>query len=454
MTTKTFGINFRNMLKTSIQLDECCGCGGCAQICPTGALTMERNADGFPIPILNSDKCVDCKLCQTVCPINKEALKKLPFNQANFAVAGIHKNVEIADESSSGGAFSAISQAFAKNGDCVFFGAEMLEDFSVKHRKAETLDEIASFRKSKYIPSDTAETFKQAKDFLKKGRRVLFSGTPCQIASLKLFVGEKLQENLLTIDFSCHGVGNPFVWKKYLSDIEKKYGKKIVRFDFRAKSKSLAMYSSQSSRTIFADGSELVKFKDSWFKGFVSALFKRESCKGCPFSQPQRISDITIADFWGIERISGNWNSGKGVSLILLNTQKAICMYDDIATFAKLEKFPFEECLKYNVPLREKVSPHKDCAKFRELLKSSDFETALWQTLGYPTFLQRTTELFLRFFPIRTQHTITRLTKRTTGFVKIVILKVLPKTISSKIMGKWASINGRKYIEEKTENKK
>ena len=146
MATKTFGINFRNMLKTSIQLEECCGCGGCAQICPTGALIMERNADGFPVPILNSEKCVDCKLCQTVCPINKEALKKLPFNQANFAVAGIHKNVEVAGESSSGGAFSAISQAFAKNGDCVFFGAEMLEDFSVIHRKAETLDEIANVR--------------------------------------------------------------------------------------------------------------------------------------------------------------------------------------------------------------------------------------------------------------------------------------------------------------------
>ena len=214
------------------------------------------------------------------------------------------------------------------------------------------------------------------------------------------------------------------------------------------------MYSSQSSRTIFEDGSELVKFKDSWFKGFVSALFKRESCKGCPFSQPQRISDITIADFWGIERISKNWDSGKGVSLILLNTQKAIGMYDDIASFAKLEKFPFEECLKYNIPLRKKVSPHKDCKKFRELLKSSDFETALWQTLGYPTLLQRTTELFLRFFPIRMQHAITRLTKRTTGFVKIVILKVLPKRISSKIMGKWASINGRVYIEENIENKK
>ena len=437
------------MLKTGIQTEQCCGCGACSQICPTGALRMDRNSDGFPVMIFDSEKCVDCKLCQSVCPINSESVKKLTFKQADFAVAGVHKDESVATESSSGGAFSAISQAFAEGGDCVFFGAEMLEDFSVRHRKAESLAEIASFRKSKYIPSETAETFKEAKAFLKQGKLVLFSGTPCQIASLKLFVGEKLQENLLTVDFSCHGVGNPSVWKKYISDIEKKYGKKIVEFDFRAKARSFAMYSSQSSRTIFADGTELVQFKDSWFKGFVSALFKRPSCKYCPFSQPQRISDITIADFWGIERISKKWDSGKGVSLILLNTQKAKDLYGRISNYAKLEKFPFDECLKYNVPLREKVSAHKDSSKFMALLQNNDFETALWQTLGYPTFLQRITSWFLLFFPIRTQHAITRMTKSTTGFVKKVILKVLPKKISSRIMGKWASMNGRIYVEEK-----
>ena len=441
------------MLKTGIVLEDCCGCGACVQMCPKGALQMVFNEDGFPIPSLDSAKCIDCKLCEKVCPINEEAKKNLLFKQADFAVAGRHKDTLVASDSSSGGAFSAIAQAFAKAGNCIFFGAEMLEDFSVKHRKAETLEEISSFRKSKYIPSDTAFTFKEAKEALKQGKRVLFSGTPCQIASLKLFVGEHLQENLLTVDFSCHGVGSPTVWKKYLSDIEKKYGKKIIRYDFRAKSKSLATYSSQSSRIVFDDGTEIVKFKDSWFKGFVSALFKRESCKNCPFSQQYRISDITIADFWGIERISKNWDSGKGVSLILLNSTKAIEMFDDIKTFANLEKFPFDECLKYNIPLREKVYPHKDCAKFKELLKFVDFETALLQTLGKPTFLQRVIELFLRFFPIRIQHSITKLTKSITGFVKIIILKMLPKKIYSKIMSKWASINGRKYVEESSRDK-
>lgn len=435
-----------NILKTGIEFDKCCGCQACVQACPKNALKMVANDDGFLFPTLDSNACIDCKLCAKVCPINEQSLSKLAFNKADSAVASIHKDDQIAQESSSGGAFSAIAQAFCIDGECVFFGAELQEDFSVVHKKAETLAELSAFRKSKYVPSSIENTYAQARNLLKENKRVLFSGTPCQIAGLKLFVGEKLCENLFTVDFSCHGVGSPSIWKTYLANIEKRTGKKIKRFDFRAKSRSFSTYSSQCSRTIFDDGTEIVRFKDPWFKAFVSALFKRSSCKDCPFSQPCRVSDITIADFWGIERISKNWDSGKGVSLMLLNTPKGRALYDNIAKVANVEKFSFEECLKYNVPLREKVVPHPKAKQFKKLLETEDFESALIKILGKPTFLQRATEYFLRLFPIRTQHKITKTTKGFTGSVKIILLKMLPNSVASVVMSKWANLNGRKYI--------
>ncbi|MBE6413390.1 MAG: 4Fe-4S dicluster domain-containing protein [Verrucomicrobiaceae bacterium] len=433
------------MLKTGIDFEKCCGCGACVQACPKKAIVMQKDADGFLFPQIDATLCIDCGLCAKVCPINADAQKALVFNQAQYAVASVHKNKVVAEESSSGGAFTAIAQAFADECECVFFGAEMQEDFSVQHRKAFSIDELSAFRKSKYIPSNTATTFAEAKTFLKEGKYVLFSGTPCQIAGLKLFIGEKLSEKLFTIDFSCHGVGSPNVWKKYIADIEKKYSSKVVKFDFRAKARNFATYSSQSSRITFANGKEIVRFKDPWFKAFVSALFKRSSCKDCPFSQQQRISDATIADFWGIERISKNWNSGRGVSLILLNTPKSQNLFKKISNFADVEKFPFEECLKYNIPLREKVVPHNKSEHFKELLNETDFENALLSVLGKQTILQRLTNSFLMLFPIRTQHTITRLTKSITGGGKILLLKVLPNSVGNVVMKKWAKLNGREF---------
>lgn len=433
------------MLKTGIDFEKCCGCGACVQACPKKAISMQKDADGFLFPEIDATLCVDCGLCAKVCPINTDTQKALVFNQAQYAIASVHKNKIVAEESSSGGAFTAIAQAFADECECVFFGAEMFDDFSVQHRNAFCIEELSAFRKSKYIPSNTANTFAEAKAFLKEGKRVLFSGTPCQIAGLKLFVGEKLSEKLFTIDFSCHGVGSPNVWKKYIADLEKKYASKVVKFDFRAKARNFATYSSQSSRIEFADGRKIVRFKDPWFKAFVSALFKRSSCKDCPFSQQQRVSDITIADFWGIERISKKWNSGKGVSLILLNTPKARDLFEKIVNVAEVEKFPFEECLKYNIPLREKVVPHPKSERFKNLLQEMDFETAMLKVLGKQTFLQRAIGIFLMLFPIRMQHKITKITKYFTGGCKALLLKVLPKSVGNVVMGKWAKLNGREF---------
>ncbi|MBQ6534372.1 MAG: 4Fe-4S binding protein, partial [Opitutales bacterium] len=190
------------MLKTSIEESHCCGCGACAQACPKGALKMSADADGFLYPALDAQKCVNCGLCEKVCPVSESSLKKLAFRRAEKSMAAVSKDKENARESSSGGAFSVLARAFAGNGECAFFGAEALGLFKVEHRAAKNIEDLAAFRKSKYIPSDTKNTFAEAKEILKSGGKVVYSGTPCQIAALKLFVGEKLWENLFCIDFS------------------------------------------------------------------------------------------------------------------------------------------------------------------------------------------------------------------------------------------------------------
>lgn len=432
------------MLKTGIEKSDCCGCGACYQICAANAFTMKRDSDGFEYPVLDKTRCADCERCKTVCPINTSSLERLKFSRAENALAVVHKDAEILRRSSSGGAFSATVDAIAEKSPCRIFGAEACGLFEIRHRYVSSASETAVFAKSKYIPSNTLKTFSEAKEFLSRGETVIYSGTPCQIAALKLFVGERLSENLFTIDFSCHGVGSPYSLGKYLSDIESRFGKKIKKFDFRMKSRRLMAFSSQASRLIFDDGSERIRFRDPWFKGFVAALYKRPSCAKCPFSRSERISDITLADFWGIERISKNLDSGKGVSLLLANTEKGRSILPDMKKTAHTETFPFEECTKYNIPLREKVVPNPHSQKFKKLLQDGlPFEYSLRKVLGRPTFLMKTVSLIMDCLPVRVGHSVKRRTKIFTGKVKKLILSILPERLSAIILSKWANMNGR-----------
>ncbi len=436
-------MNTETLLKTNIPESLCCGCGACVQICPKKAMTMQPDAEGFLRPVLNEDLCISCGICAKTCPMNDESRAALKYNTSKESYACIHKEKTVAAESSSGGAFTAIAEAFC-DGEYLVFGAQWGDDFYVYHSSASDVKNLSKFRKSKYIPSDTKQTFAEAKQALKEGKKVLFTGTPCQIAGLKLFVGEKLSENLLTIDFSCHGVGNPSIFKRYVKEIGEAKNKKVTGYEFRFKARSLSAYSCVSSRFTFEDKTHLVRYKDPWFRGFVSALFKRESCYSCPFAKIARISDLTIADYWGIERISKNFNSGKGVSLLLANTPKGESVLSKLPNNMTLEAFSLESCLTYNIPLNHKVERTPKTAIFRKNLENNSVEESILNALGRPTKLQIIVETFLRLFPIRLAHKITRTTKRFTGFVKTCIIKVLPAKMREKILNKWAEANGRK----------
>ena len=305
----------------------CCGCGACAQACPTGCIAMKEDEEGFLYPSIDREKCVNCGKCEEVCPIlqvdrkkeNKEGLFEEPF-----AVGGWHRDQNVRNASSSGGAFSLFANEILKQGGVVF-GAAM-NGCVVEHTSAVNEEELAKQRGSKYVQSRIGTAYQQVKKYLEEGRKVLFSGTPCQTAGLVSFLGRK-HENLWLVDFICHGVPSPKVFAQYLESLEKKKGSKVTAFSFREKDKGWKPSGLQlGTKITFADGTVLRKypaFRDTYMNGFLEDLILRPSCYECRFKEvPKWGADFTIADFWGVNQAKPELNDGRGTSLVLINTEQ------------------------------------------------------------------------------------------------------------------------------------
>lgn len=304
---------------------DCCGCTACASICPKDAILMEPDVLGFKYPRIDMDRCIDCGLCEKVCAFNVNYDKSLNLEEPEiYAVR--HKDIHEIETSRSGAAFVAISDYVLENGGIVY-GVGYNDDFRVIHKRATTKSERNEFKGSKYVQSDLLGIFKQVKDDLKKGKTVLFSGTPCQTAGLNLFIGRKLRDNLILVDIICHGVSSPNIWYDYLKYIEKKYKYKVVKVNFRDKSR--VGWSGHVESFIFDNGKkiELSIFKDL----FLKSLMNRSSCSRCFFTNYTRPSDFTLGDYWGWEKISPRFNiDNKGCSLLFVNTNKGLRIFEKI----------------------------------------------------------------------------------------------------------------------------
>lgn len=297
----------------------CCGCSACQQICPKNAITMIPDALGFLYPKVDLDKCVNCKLCEMVCAFNDnyetpEAMDK------PVAYGCIIKDDTERARSQSGGAFAALSSAVLDlNG--IVYGAGFLDKYHVGHKRATNREERDEFRQSKYVQSDVNDCFRYVKADLKNGLTVLFSGTACQIAGLKSYL--KLSrvdaQNLFTIDIICHGVPSPGFWKDYLLFKEKEHKQPFRFFNFR--DKSIAGWRAHVESFIWEDGTKTSSRE--YTRIFYLSLMNRKSCSNCHFTNLHHPSDITIADFWGVEKQDDKFGSdNKGTSLILINTPK------------------------------------------------------------------------------------------------------------------------------------
>lgn len=354
--------------------EHCTGCQACVSICSESAISMQPDKKGFYHPVVDEESCINCGLCIKSCPANVD------YNNTNIihnqtVVAAWNKNSQIRQNSSSGGVFSVIANyVLEKNG--VIFGARWTDNWTVSHAYCEKKEDLAVFHGSKYLQSDVGESYKKAESFLENGRLVLFSGTPCQIAGLKSYL-KKTYSNLLTVDLVCHGVPSSKVWRDYATYMEGKYNDKITNVKFRYKEPS---WLSSSVKISFEKSNPYLGsvFIDPYFVGFVKNFYLRDSCYKCKFSNTNRHGDITLADFWGYEPSSFKYVSyDKGVSLVILNNNYGISVFNNISKDLVFEKSTIEKAIRGNLNLREpQKRPNGSDNFWNEYLETGDFISA------------------------------------------------------------------------------
>lgn len=367
-------------MKIFLNNEECCGCTACESICPKEAINMEADSEGFKYPQINDEKCVECGLCIKVCPL-KNKKNNLDTYKTPKVYAVKHKDDEIRLKSRSGGVFSAISDWILDNNGAVY-GVGYNKNFTVCHKRATTKSERDEFRGSKYVQSDLEEIFNQVKDDLKNDKYVLFSGTPCQVDGLINYLqNKKIMEKLFLVDIICHGVPSPLIWKEYIEFFEKKYKSSIKNINFRDKRYGWASHI-ESYRT---NRNKVVVIKN-YTNLFYKHVMIRPVCKICKYTNIQRISDITIGDFWGIDKAVNNFNDNRGVSLVLVNTKKAELMFNEINKDLVISESNIKNCLQHNLQRPTKMSDERE--EFWNDYKERGFEYIL-NKYGNYTILNR-----------------------------------------------------------------
>ena len=353
---------------------DCCGCNACGDICAHKAITFKTDIEGFWYPEVDKEKCTDCHLCEKVCPIiNIKDLKKNDFEKPSHTLAAIHKNMRVRWNSTSGGAYTALAEAMLEQGGYIS-GAIYNEGFTGVHnyvtKNPEDLDKL---RSSKYLESYAEGLYAEIRELLKKGEKVLACGTPCQMAALRAFL-RKDYDNLVIVDFICRGVNSPKVYRAYLDSLEKRYNSKVVYV--KAKNKELG-WSNLTRKVTFANGQSYygVFMDDDFRRGYHTNVFCRPSCYDCKFKEFPRIADITIADYWGIEKVDKNLDNNIGTSMILLNSKKGEAYFDSVKDKLEFIETPFESILGGNIALRKSIEPAKiDRKAFFEDLDTYDFD--------------------------------------------------------------------------------
>ncbi len=351
------------MINKLVSKETCCGCGVCMCACPVDAIKMITDDEGFEYPIVDEKKCINCGRCEKVCPFNDMSEIKNSLLET-FAVK--HRDSEVRSRSRSGGIFTALTDViFALNG--VVYGAVLDDDFLVKHIRAENKNDRDRMCGSKYVQSSTYEIWNKVKKDLDLGRTVLFSGTSCQIDALKKFLG-KDPENLYCVDIVCHGVPSPKVFQGYIKWQEKKADSKCIKIDFRNK-KDFGW--ADHIETLWMDNGKRVDSK-VYARIFYSDYPLRPSCYACPYKSVNHPGDISIADYWNIEKACPGYNDNKGVSLVLINSIKGRQFLEAVSKSIECKKTKIENSMQK--PFYESSTCPNNRDRFWDLFNQSDFE--------------------------------------------------------------------------------
>jgi len=351
---------------------KCCGCAACYSVCPVNAISMESDEKGFLYPSVNEQNCIKCGLCKKVCPVNHTFKKTIEPK----VYAAVSKSLNVIRSSASGGVFFHLASQIINNHGVVF-GAKLHDDLSIIHDFTERISGLPQFMGSKYVQSQIGKNYKIAKQFLDAGRQVLFTGVPCQILALRNYL-QKEYDNLLAVNVICHSCPSPKVFKVFIEDICQKASLHNIRYlTMRYKKSDPQGNIASNYFAIFDQIPQIDKnnspvyksifYESSFGRGFGSGIFARPSCFACPAKNLTSGSDITIGDFWGIEKYHPNLNSRAGVSLVIIETNKGARHFNTIATNFDLFKSTLEQAIEKNPRL---VTP---------LVASSSLREKFWQ---------------------------------------------------------------------------
>lgn len=377
----------RNYFETKTKQD-CCGCAACCQICPKNCITLDEDNEGFSYPHVG-EECINCKLCYKVCPVINQRESITP----DIAYAAYNLNDGIRQKSSSGGIFTLLAEKMIdENG--VVYGASFDKNWEVIHDFVEAKENLENFRGSKYVQSKIANSYKQIKSFLDSNRKVLFSGTPCQVSALNFFL-KKDYQNLITVDFICHGVPSPKVWRKYKKELLANYSGNTLesphfeKISFRGKNVGWRRFSFTADINI---GNQRKIHQETfdeniYTRGFLADIYLRPSCYDCLSKSLKSGSDITIADFWGVEKVLPDWTDDKGASLVFLNSNKAKTYCSNLRMYSK--EVICQEVIKYNPAFGISSKVHRNRSSFFNELDHCQCVSELIKRNIRPTFSEK-----------------------------------------------------------------
>ncbi len=334
---------------------QCVGCGLCVWVCDKDAITMRVAEGGFLYPQIDEEKCVSCQKCKNLCPVNKERKSVTPLEC--YALAD--NCTQHRRKSASGGAAALFFEETINSGGTVC-GCRLDENLKAVHDTANSIESIDLFRDSKYVQSDMSTAWDKIKGCLNSGKKLLVSGTPCQIAAVNSIFGKN--DNLTTVDFVCSGVPDPQIFEIYKADIEKESGKKIKEFYFRDKTNG---WKKSNIRIVFTDGTQrIITRKDSYYFGlFGTNLYFRECCYNCRFKKFNTYSDITVGDYWGIDKLHPALDDDSGCSLVIVNTDKGKALADSVKGRCTVAQTP----LDFAVQTHPKLEKSINTARYRSL---------------------------------------------------------------------------------------
>lgn len=378
---------------------DCCGCEACVQKCPKHCIAFKQDEEGFFYPQVDMDECIDCHLCEKVCPV----INQSEVNEPKFVSAAFNSDTAIRMKSSSGGVFSWIAAKVIQQGGVVF-GACYDEHWNVVHGYTENMEGVEKFRGSKYVQSKIGNSFIKTKEFLDSGKCVLFTGTPCQIRGLKLFL-RKNYNNLYTADFVCHGVPSPKVWQQYLCE-ELEYKNKTKTERSSAAGKNSVLNLSLNTASALADiafrdktdygwekycfvirkksGSKArqntvllsdIHYNNPYFSLFLSHVLERYSCYDCPAKSGKSGSDLTMGDYWGIDYDDVIKKDEKGISLLMAHTEKGEWLMDGLTNSTR----SYQHAVAHNPMIVTSLYPSKlRCKTYEAVDKNGVYKVSVY----------------------------------------------------------------------------